>query len=175
MKRPLRNTTLSRGFSLIELLIVVAIILIVAAIAIPNLLRARVAANESSAAASVRTINTAQQSFQTAYPLTGYASNIATLGPADASCSAGPSSLNACLIDFVISQGTKSGYRFLSTGAGGPPADTFISAADPVTMNITGVKGFCGTEDHVVRYISIDAGAPSHATCMGATYVSIGQ
>src|SRR2546428_1041231 len=62
-----------KGFSLIELLIVVAIILIIAAIAIPNLMRARMAANESSAAASVRTINTAEVSYYTAYPATGFA------------------------------------------------------------------------------------------------------
>ena len=164
-----------QGFSLIELLIVVAIILIIAAIAIPNLLRARIAANESSAAASVRSINTAQQSFQTAYPQTGYAANLAILGPISAGCGAGPSSTNACIIDFVLSQGTKGGYLFTSVGSGGPPADTFVSTADPASLNVTGIKGFCGTEDHVVRFISPDAGAPSHAACLGATYAPIGQ
>ena len=66
-----------KGFSLIELLIVVAIILIIAAIAIPNLLRARIAANESSAVSSVRTINTAEVSYQSAYPTVGYAADSA--------------------------------------------------------------------------------------------------
>src|ERR1700757_3306285 len=94
-----------KGFSLIELLIVVAIILIIAAIAIPNLLRARIAANESSAAASVRTIGTAQITYQNAYPATGYAATIAALGPADAPCTAGASPANACVIDFVLAQG----------------------------------------------------------------------
>ena len=70
-----------KGFSLIELLIVVAIILIIAAIAIPNLLRARIAANEASAAASVRTINTAEITYQSNYPATGFALAIASLGP----------------------------------------------------------------------------------------------
>ena len=64
-------------FSLIELLIVVAIILIIAAIAIPNLLRARIAANESSAAAAIRTISTAQLTYQTSYPSVGYATSMA--------------------------------------------------------------------------------------------------
>ena len=74
-----------KGFSLIELLIVVAIILIIAAIAIPNLLRARISANESSAASSVRTINTAEVSFYSTYPATGYsaagAAALTALGP----------------------------------------------------------------------------------------------
>ena len=70
-----------KGFSLIELLIVVAIILVIAAIAIPSLLQARISANESSAAASVRQISTAQTTYATSYPLVGYAANLATLGP----------------------------------------------------------------------------------------------
>ena len=70
-----------KGFSLIELLIVVAIILIIAAIAIPNLLRARIAANESSAVSAVRTINTAEVTFLTAYPTVGYSPDLVSLGP----------------------------------------------------------------------------------------------
>src|ERR1700716_3240234 len=103
-----------KGFSLIELLIVVAIILIIAAIAIPNLLRARIAANESSAAASERTIATAEVSYSTSYPTVGYpaARGLVTLGPANTGCTAGPAVANACLIDFTLSSGTKSGYVF---------------------------------------------------------------
>ena len=79
-----------KGFSLIELLIVVAIILIIAAIAIPNLLRARIAANESSAVSAIRTINTAEVSYQSAYPTVGYSTNLGQLGPgaAGATCPA---------------------------------------------------------------------------------------
>ena len=91
-----------KGFSLIELLIVVAIILIIAAIAIPNLLRARIAANESSAAASERTISTAEISYVGAYPATGYPLTLAVLGPLDAGCTAGPAVTNACIIDFAL-------------------------------------------------------------------------
>ncbi len=142
-----------KGFSLIELLIVVAIILIIAAIAIPNLLRARIAANESSAAASVRTIVTANIEYSTSYPAAGYAANLAALGPSSPTCTT-PSSTNACIVDYVLAQGTKSGY--LLTSAGGNPIGTanttFDAAAMPQTANTTGVKGFCAQEDGVVRY-----------------------
>ncbi len=111
-----------KGFSLIELLIVVAIILIIAAIAIPNLLRARMAANESSAVASIRTITTGEVTYQTAYPTVGYAPALTNLGGAlGAACV--PSSTTACLIDSVLSNNGnpagsgKSGYSF-TTGTG---------------------------------------------------------
>src|SRR5256885_9113877 len=111
-----------KGFSLIELLIVVAIILIIAAIAIPNLLRARMAANESSAVASIRTVTTGEITYQSTYPTVGYAPALVNLGgPLGAACV--PSSTTACVIDAVLANngnpagsGT-SGYRFV-TGAG---------------------------------------------------------
>ncbi len=146
-----------KGFSLIELLIVVAIILIIAAIAIPNLLRARIAANESSAAASVRTVSTAELTYQTSYPSLGYAASLAALAPADVSCSAGPTSANACIIDYVLGQaGTtaKSGYKFVATGSGGPPASQYFIDAYPSTVNTTGVKEFCAVQDNVVRFLT---------------------
>ena len=93
----------NRGFSLIELLIVVAIILIIAAIAIPNLLRARIAANESSAVASVRTINTAMVTYNSTYPTQGFAATLAVLGPDANPCT--PSSTNACLVDSQLATG----------------------------------------------------------------------
>ncbi|MGO9863966.1 MAG: prepilin-type N-terminal cleavage/methylation domain-containing protein [Terriglobales bacterium] len=162
-----------KGFSLIELLIVVAIILIIAAIAIPNLLRARIAADESSAAASTRTIGTAQLAYDDAYPGVGYAATIGALGPSAAACTS-PTSTNACIIDFVLSQGTKSGYLFTSLGATGTPTTQFVTNAYPKTLDTTGVKGFCGVEDNVVRYISPSTGASvSEATCQG--YTPIGQ
>jgi len=140
-----------KGFSLIELLIVVAIILIIAAIAIPNLLRARMAANESSAVGSMRTINTAEVTYNSTYPTTGYAANILSLGgPPNAACT--PALGSACLIDNVLSAGVKSGYTFTANSvAGGPPTISYLANATPVTLNQTGIRSFCSFTDAVIR------------------------
>jgi prepilin-type N-terminal cleavage/methylation domain-containing protein len=142
-----------KGFSLIELLIVVAIILIIAAIAIPNLLRARIAANESSAVASIRTLNTAMISYNSAYPTVGFAANLASLSGSGASCSP-PSSTTACLIDSQLASGTKSGYVFTAAASGTSPAGSYSAAGSPLTPNQTGVRSFCSIADAVVRYSS---------------------
>ena len=153
------------GFSLIELLIVVAIILIIAAIAIPNLLRARMAANESSAVGSIRTINTGMVTYGSTYPKVGFASALANLGgPALAACV--PATNQACLIDNVLSAGTKSGYMFTAqAGVAAVPQTTYYATATPVTPNQTGIRSFCAFEDAVVRYDSTGALAASEAAC----------
>ena len=164
-----------KGFSLIELLIVVAIILIIAAIAIPNLLRARIAANESSAAASIRTIGTAEVSYYTSYPAVGFPAALVTLGGASPCV---PRVASGCLLDSTLGAGAKSGYNF--TAAGEAPdvitgANTrFASNAVPGTLNTTGVKAFCGSEDNVVRFVTPSAGpAAGSAACQG--WGAIGQ
>ena len=151
-----------KGFSLIELLIVVAIILIIAAIAIPNLLRARIAANESSAVASIRTLNTAQISYNSAYPTVGFAAGLPALS--GTSC-APPTSTGACLIDQALSGGTKSGYLFaMAVTTVGSLNSGYQASASPQTPNQTGVRYFCSFEDAVVR-----SGAASLAgtACVG--------
>ena len=143
-----------KGFSLIELLIVVAIILIIAAIAIPNLLRSRMAANEASAVGSVRTINTAEVTYSSAYPDVGFTGTIANLGGPVGVCAGGPgaTSTQACLIDNVLMLGTKSGYTFVLGALGGPPANTYSDKASPVTIGTTGQRGFYSDQSGVIRY-----------------------
>jgi len=139
-----------KGFSLIELLIVVAIILIIAAIAIPNLLRARISANESAAVGALRTLNTAQISYNSTYGTAGFAHPLSYL--AGTTCaSTVPTSTNACLIDSALGSGTKSGYVFTLTNTSGTPASTYNFIASPVGVNQTGVRYFCSFADAVVR------------------------
>ncbi len=142
-----------KGFSLIELLIVVAIILIIAAIAIPNLLRARIAANESSAASGIRTINTAEIGYWTNY--NQYSALLTNLGPGGALAACpGAALATACLIDGVLaSNGNpagsgKSGYSYAETGT----ATGYNATSIPLSLNQTGTKGFCSIEDAVVRF-----------------------
>jgi len=153
-----------KGFSLIELLIVVAIILIIAAIAIPNLLRARMAANESSAVASIRTINTGEITYSASFPTVGYATALSNLGGV-APCT--PTSATGCLIDSVLAGGTKSGYNFTAAGSGGPPATQYFATGTPVTANQTGIRSFCSFEDAVIRVQPAGGGIGSEATCQG--------
>jgi prepilin-type N-terminal cleavage/methylation domain-containing protein len=146
-------TKKQKGFSLIELLIVVAIILIIAAIAIPNLLRARMAANESSAVGSARTIGTTEVQYSTTYG-TGFAPTLAALG-GPASCVA--AAANACLIDPVLTLGTKSGYTFKALPNGGAgttvsPFTGFEVSVNPLTVGTTGQRSFCADQTGVIHF-----------------------
>jgi type IV pilus assembly protein PilA len=139
------------GFSLIELLIVVAIILIIAAIAIPNLMRSRMAANESSAVGSLRTINTGEVTYSSTYPDQGFAV-LSSLGGDPSTCTTSASSTSACLIDNVLASGTKSGYSFTATVGTGTPSVTYTSTAEPVAPGQSGQRDFCSDQSGVLYY-----------------------
>ncbi len=141
-----------RGFSLIELLIVVAIILIIAAIAIPNLLRSKIAANESSAVSSLRTINTAEMTYSSGWG-SGYATALDNLGGAAPCLNATASA--ACIIDSALSVApyTKSGYTFAAVGNTpvGGVNNGFEANATPAVVDVTGKRAFCADQTGVLR------------------------
>ena len=150
------------GFSLIELLIVVAIILIIAAIAIPNLLRSKMAANEASAVGSLRTLNTACVTFSTNYG--GFPGSLTALG--GEGTSSAPTSTAAELIDNVLQTGTKSGYVFsFSAGAvdGAGNIDQYAITATPSKAGTTGLRYFYTDQTGVIR-TSASAAATSSST-----------
>src|ERR1035437_9474146 len=129
-----------KGFSLIELLIVVAIILIIAAIAIPNLLRSRIAANQASAVGSLRTLNTAEVTYASTYN-TGYAAQLSYLGPP--ATGSNPTVTGGGLIDSVLAgtanNSVKSGYGFNYSPATAVQGriDTSAISASPTTPGTT--------------------------------------
>ena len=144
-----------RGFSLIELLIVVLIILVIAAMSIPSFLRARIAANESSAVSSVRQINTAEGTYSSSWGA-GYAPSLANLG-GPPPCLVGTAAA-ACLLDPLLSTGTftKSGYVFAAAGTN-PDANGTLNGyevnATPGNAQTTGVRAFCSDASGVVRFV----------------------
>jgi type IV pilus assembly protein PilA len=131
-----------KGFSLIELLIVVAIILIIAAIAIPNFIHARMAANESTAVSSIHAINTSEIAYSSANPTIGYSALLSDLGPAGAG-----------YLDSVLSAGTKSGYAFTYVqNTSNTPSVGYTLNADPITRGVTGQRSFYSDQQNVTHY-----------------------
>lgn len=153
------RTTKQRGFSLIELLIVVAVILIIAAIAIPNFIRSRMRANESSAVQNLRTLTTANVVYLTTYGQ-GFASTLAKLG----GNSVLVDSTAAGLIDSVLSAGAKTGYSFTyvptATDSTGAVVGYTINAA-PLTVGSTGDRYFYTDQSCIIRQNTTGVAGPS--------------
>jgi type IV pilus assembly protein PilA len=127
------------GFTLVEILVVVMVILIIAAIAIPNLVHGKMRANEAAAISSVKTINTAQLMYNDAFPEVGYSSSLRNLGDPSRSCEK-PTSTNACLImDEALTNGMKNGYIFEILGDGKTPTASYSVTAVPESA----VSGRC--------------------------------
>jgi type IV pilus assembly protein PilA len=155
------------GFTLLELMIVLALIVIIAAIAIPSMKEAKISADEASAVASIRAINTAEVSYETAYG--GYADSLANLGGAEP-CT--KSAETACLLDQSLAGGVKSGYRFAAVGGNSSRSEntSYVVGAAPEVYDRTGKRRFCSTEKNLIRADWNGAGStipPGAEECMG--------
>lgn len=153
------------GFSLLELMIVLALIVIIAAIAIPSMKEAKINADEASAVASLRAINTAEVSYEAAYG--GYADTLANLGGAEP-CT--KSAETACLLDQSLAGGVKAGYRFVAVGGNpsGGSNTSYVVGAAPEVYERTGKRIFCSTEKNVIRVDLNKSGStmpPSEEQC----------
>lgn len=130
----LRRKPAQAGFSAVELAIVAAVILVIAAIAVPRLLHARVKANEVAAGASLKAIQSAQTLYQGTYPDRGYAPSLVYLGNNGSTCES-TSPTNACLIDSTLASGLKSGYLFDLLGDGKTPDLSYTVTATPASSS----------------------------------------
>jgi type IV pilus assembly protein PilA len=127
----------NRGFSLVELMVVIMIILVIAAIAIPSLVHARMRANEASAISSMRAVRTAELMYQDAYPMEGFADSLVKLGANGSDCSMVGKNNSCILMDENLVAGVKSGYLFDLTGIGSKPTSSYMLTALPQSNGVS--------------------------------------
>ena len=140
------------GFSLIELLIVVAIILTIAAIAIPSFLSSRMAANEASAVESLRTVQSSLTAYAITYSAVGYAAQLSDLGDGGTSPCV-PTPIQACMIDGILASGVKSGYVITYVqDASSTPSTGYTLNSDPINRGSTGRRSFFTNTPGVIRF-----------------------
>jgi type IV pilus assembly protein PilA len=144
----MRNKKNQIGFSLVELLICVSIILILIAVAIPNYVRAKMISAEASAVSSIKAINDANNMYSITCPLLGYAPTLVQLGPGAGTCVA----LNV-LPDTALQTGQRSGFNFTyAAGAASPIITTYTISASPITEGVTGQRGFFSDQTNLIHY-----------------------
>ena len=158
-----------RGFSLVEMMVVVMIVLAIAAIAVPRMLQARMKANEASAIASMRAIRQAEEMYRTSYPSVGYSGSLADLGSHGSNCES-TSKTNACLImDTGLAAGMKSGYTFELVADGNTPARAYTLTATPDSVGTTGRCTFVSDQNGYIHQLAGSTSrfyaGPSAASC----------
>ncbi len=154
----------NKGFTLIELMIVVAIIAIIAAIAIPNLLRSRMSANETGAAGAIRTISTGEVGYQAAaLEVLSTVTGVGQYGSLDDLGPAGPGGATGFFIDQNLSSGAKGGYAFTITPTDSSIAPTYIATGTPAAASSTGVKSYFVDSSGVIRF-NPTGGVPTSAS-----------
>jgi type IV pilus assembly protein PilA len=171
-----RTTRRDGGFTLIELLLVIAIIAIIAAISLPGLMRARLAANESSAIASLRTIGSAQATFASSCGAGGFAQSLEDLGEP-------PTGTNFSFIPPEVAGGEKSGYALVLVGGQGDPIaepdvtcngasagtrSSFLATANPIVDGRSGVRAFGIDRTNTLRWTATPEGITDPGTYASA-------